>query len=56
MIITKEDLKEYIEKDKMALGIKSKHLPLFGKEIWKFQIILRYYEYYLNSGGIEASV
>lgn len=48
MIRTKEDLKDYMAKDKFALDITRKHPPLFGDEVWKFQIILRKREYYTN--------
>mgnify|MGYP004485559545 FL=1 len=51
MIVDKNSLKEYLKADKEALGIKCKFVPLFGKEIWKFEISLRYYEFYLNRGG-----
>lgn len=49
MIISKKDLKLYLQKDKKALGIKKRFPSLFGDEIWKFQIALRKYEYHLNN-------
>lgn len=51
MIMNKQDLIEYLDADRKALGISKKRPPLLGKEIWKFEIILRKYEYYLNCGG-----
>lgn len=50
MIENRKDLKEYMEADKKMLGITRKHPPLFGREIWKFQISLRHYEYWINCG------
>lgn len=48
MIKTKRDLNYYLAQDKRALGIKRKRPNLFGDEIWKFQRILRKYEYAVN--------
>ena len=49
MIQNKEDLREYLECDKYALGLTNqKHPRIFGDEIWKFEILLRKYEYYTN--------
>lgn len=48
MILSKEDLLHYLRKDKEALGFHKKRPSLFGDEVWKFQIILRYHEYYSN--------
>lgn len=48
MIKNKKDLQEYLEADKKNLGFGKKELPIVGKEIWKFQISLRYLEYYTN--------
>ena len=47
MIRSKEELRQYLETDKIALDRKGKR-PSFTDVIWKFQINLRYYEYYLN--------
>lgn len=33
MILSKDDLKEYLAKDKSALGIQKKHSTLYGNEI-----------------------
>ncbi len=49
MIKNKQDLTEYLEKDKFALEMQKKHPSFFGDEIWKFQICLRKYEYYKNT-------
>lgn len=56
MITNKNTLREYLEADKKALGMKIKIPPLFGKEVWKFEISLRMHEYYLNTnrGGIAV--
>jgi serine O-acetyltransferase len=48
MIKTKADLKYYLEKDRIALGIERKRSKIFGNDIWKFQIALRKAEYYTN--------
>lgn len=49
MIDSKSKLREYLEADKIALGKNDQKRPrLFGDEIWKFEIVLRKYEYYLN--------
>ncbi len=49
MILNKADLDEYKEKDKKALGIMKKHPSLIGDTVWKFEIALRYHEYYKNT-------
>lgn len=49
MITDKKSLKEYLEKDKYALGISRKFPRPFGDEIWKYQIYLRKHEYYQNT-------
>lgn len=48
LITNKEDLLEYLEQDRIALGKAGKKPSLFGDEVWKFQIIYRKYEYYNN--------
>lgn len=49
MIDSKETLKRYLEQDKLALGRKQDKRPRFyGDEIWKFEILLRKVEYYIN--------
>ena len=49
MIETKADLKEYLDKDKRALGIKKRSPSIIGDEIWKFEIALRMDEFYRNT-------
>lgn len=49
MIETKADLKEYLDKDKRALGIKKRKPSIIGDEIWKFEIALRMDEFYRNT-------
>ncbi len=46
MINSKEEFKEYLEADRMALGRKKK--PDFLDLVWKYEISLRNYEYYHN--------
>ena len=48
MIRSKQDLFDYLEQDKKALGIARKRPRLIGDEIWRFQILLRKCEYYKN--------
>lgn len=48
MIDTKEKLYKYLENDRIALGKKRKKPKFFGDEIWKYQILLRKYEYLSN--------
>lgn len=47
-IMSKKDLKEFLEKDKRALGITKRYPSLLRDEIWKFEIALRKDEYYTN--------
>ena len=47
MILSKKDLCEYLEADKIALNRKKKH-PGIMDLIWRFEICLRKYEYYKN--------
>jgi len=48
MIKSKKDFYYYLEADQIALGKKRRRPQIFGDEIWKFQILLRKIEYYLN--------
>ncbi len=48
MIKSKEDYKEYLRCDQIALGKKYKKPKLVGDEIWRFQIMMRKAEYYKN--------
>lgn len=58
MIDSKETLKQYLEQDKLALGRRGDSKPrLFGDEIWKFEILLRKVEYYINcKSGLLATI
>jgi len=38
MIRSYEDYRSYLEADRLALGCTTTRQPLFGNEIWKFQI------------------
>lgn len=49
MIKTKKELREYLEADKIALGICLKKPRLFRDELWKFQRLYRKTEYYWNN-------
>ena len=48
MIKTKEELSEYLEADKRQLGITHRYPRPFTDEVWKYEITLRKYEYWLN--------
>ena len=49
VIKNKRDLKEYLVCDKNALGYSMKRRPRIGRdEIWRFEILLRKYEYFSN--------
>ena len=48
VIQSKEEYTFYLEADRRSLGIKMKHPPFIGREIWKFQRLLRKIEYYTN--------
>lgn len=48
VIRNKDDLKRYLEMDKIALDRQGKKMKLFGDEIWRFEVILRKHEYYTN--------
>lgn len=47
MIKTKQDLKYYMEQDRLNLHQKKKK-PAWNDEVWKYEIILRKHEYYHN--------
>lgn len=49
MIKTKKDLKEYMEAARKQLGVNRKYPRPFTDEIWRYEIYLRKYEYYLNT-------
>lgn len=58
MIKNKQDLKEYLQEDRNALGNSDKSiLRLLFDPIWRFEILLRLEEYCANcKHGIAASV
>ena len=45
-----KDLKEYLIADKKQLGITRRFPRPFTDEIWKYEITLRKYEYWMNRG------
>ncbi len=55
MIKTRQDLFEYLKADKAALGRKE-IIPRFYDLIWKFEITLRFCEYYKNKKANCLSV
>lgn len=56
MIKTKADLREYLESDKKQLGITRSFPRPFTDEIWKYEITLRKYEYWLQQTGVLATI
>ena len=48
MIKTKADLKEYMLQDKAQLGIGRRFPKPFSDQVWRYEIVLRKYEYWLN--------
>ncbi|MDE6533594.1 MAG: serine acetyltransferase [Muribaculaceae bacterium] len=48
MILSKTDLKRFLDSDRKALNISRNKPRLFGDEIWRYQIALRKFEYYTN--------
>ena len=51
MIKNKKELAYYLECDRIALGEKQKRPPVFGHEIWKFQICMRKLDLCRHTGG-----
>lgn len=49
MIKTRDDLQDYLDKDKRALGMKKRRPSIIGDEVWKFEIALRMDEFYRNT-------
>ena len=47
-ISSKQDLKDFLEMDKKALGIFKKRPRPFIDKVWKFQIVLRKHEFWTN--------
>ena len=54
MIITKQDLRDFLDADRKALGRKTTHPHLFDF-VWKFQISLRYYEFFKNRNSAKKN-
>lgn len=52
MIKTREELKEYMRCDKEQLGIKRRWPRPFSDEIWKYERMLRKYEFWTNQKGV----
>lgn len=50
------DLARMLNADRIARGSQRKRPKFFGDDIWKFQIILRKYEYWLLQTGIVAKL
>lgn len=48
MITNKNDLKFYLRKDREILGRTKRKFFLFKNCVWKYEIALRYHEYYAN--------
>lgn len=53
MILTRNDLKEYIAADALACGRDSVRPNLYMDLVWKFQVALRKKEYYKNQRGAK---
>ena len=51
MILSKGDLREYLQMDAKANGRSRIKAKLFGDEIWKYIVVLRKLEYATNAGG-----
>ena len=56
MIDSKEKLHEYLLQDKRQLGITKKRPRPFLDHIWKYEIELRKYEYWLNKNDVLLTV
>ena len=50
-ITTKAQMKDYIRVEKLKAGLNPNKRFFFGKEVIKYQISLRKYEYYYNKKG-----
>ena len=56
MIRNKSDLHEFLECDKRQLGITRRSPRPFVDHIWKYEIILRKYEYWINQKSVIARI
>lgn len=54
MILTRQDLKDYIAADALACGRDSVRPKLYMDMEWKFQTALRKKEYYKNQRGLKS--
>lgn len=50
MITSKQELNEFLERDRLALHQTRSHPRSFGDDVWKYQIRLRKTEWYWYSG------
>jgi serine O-acetyltransferase len=50
------DLRRMLEADRLSRGERRKRPRLMGDDIWKYQIILRRYEYWLSRRGLWAKL
>lgn len=56
MIKTKQDLNDYIEKDRIAMGYKRNKPRFYADSLWKYMIKLRKVEYYNNRNSIYHKI
>lgn len=57
MINNRDDLRKYLEMDKFAYHTERNRPRFFRDDIWRYLIILRKHEYYVNTGrGLFAKV
>ena len=60
MIQSRDDLRKYLEEDRIANEYHRKRPHLLGNEVWKFLIALRHYEYHRNclpdGGGVKKII
>ena len=52
MIVTKQDLRRYLDADKRVYGITKRFPSIYGDFHWKFLIALRNEEYHANNLGL----
>ncbi|HEV6966452.1 serine acetyltransferase [Roseateles sp.] len=50
------DLERMLEGDRLSRGERRTRPRFFGDDIWKYQIILRHYEYWIGKRGLIASL
>lgn len=49
MIKNRKELREFLKCDKMQLGIERRFPRIYTDDIWRYEIVLRKYEYWYNS-------